>query len=384
MSTPKSRVWAECAAGFGITSDWVIHSPSLTKRIDSISLVSVSTPEFMARVYHSTRRRLTVEVSEGLISDVFGMIRSCSQTIVEALTKPSLQLGARIEIDEKDALNLVAKLALSFVLQHELFHALCGHLDYKLALRRKDRAFSEFALAVADDGSQARSVGAPADELARFSYYMEFEADDSALAWMVDRLAFEEIDSIVKELERAEGIALRREDTAPIHYLSGSARILSFRLLIIAVWCTIDVVEQHRSQNLQSRSHPYPASRFLSAMSTMMAWYAFIDKTSANRLGEQVVKLTDENLGGIGSFVQDVLRPALVPFAGLAAPAIYSTAGLSVIDLAKDIGFLFLGKTPESPAGKQLGEIEQARDEYRRILSEHRYLRDMLASEQHS
>ena len=265
--------------------------------------------------------------------------RQTSQTLTSAAVSTCVDAAAR------------------FVILHEMFHLLSGHVGLLRARAGKKRsAFDELSIGAGRSGAG----GASEPDLLQ-AYYLEIEADNTALQWLMQ----EEPLDVVSTMKR------RRE--APVADLTGRERVIGFRLLVATIWLVIRHLEARRSKRTKrSDSHPLPAARVLAAIGTIGEQFAELTELRSDREGQMHQVLSAAQADALRVLFRQVLRPVMTaswshrkarPFSG-----INRTLPLLIVDLAALLQF----REPTLPPGIELRKLERLRLEMTRTLAPHR------------
>lgn len=322
-------------------------------------------------------RKPVIQVYQGFLDDIQETIEKHAQVLSQACLK---DLVPNLKAHEADTqlLACVLEITASFVLLHELFHILCGHWDVVRSLApdvHQALSLDEASLSMGETTSDAiasRIETNDAPSPCHRSYFLELEADNTALQWLMQAAPPNTLTTFLSALW-PNGF---HEPPGAVADLEGSARILVFRLLFAASWLVVLLMEQKRPEALlkKTRSHPLPAARLLADTFTLMEQFAELDSTFVGESGYKTLTLTDQES-------QDMvrcLREVIVPVLKAAWPVNHSSAvreGLVAFSpfLITELRNILLQKPPESRLGDELEKIEMLRREMTDRFQPHRY-----------
>lgn len=200
-----------------------------------------------------------------------------------------------------EAVCAIEDLAVSFILFHEIFHLMGGHLDWT----SQQRGLAQF------DEQQlwlAFSTGSPERGSRRFgrsdlstSYVLESEADCNAIQWL---LQYAEL-SRLRQLLRSKG--------QPVIEWAPEKRQTAFRLALAAVWLVIRKLESSRATWLQQRgrTHPLPVTRLFMAFGTFLREYSSISDLEYDGAGGGQHRLTGRDVASMREFLLHAMGPVL-------------------------------------------------------------------------
>lgn len=262
----------------------------------------------------------------------------------------------------------------SFALLHELFHLLCGHIEFSRANAglSGDYRFDEATLGLAP-GAQGGSAVAVDDDAVLAAYYVEIEADNTALQWWMQSPPLPALGTLLERCGRVPATP----DGRGLNALPVSARRLAFRVLLAATWLSVRLMERARGASLRvvTRTHPFPAARLLAAVATLLEQYATLDEVRVDARGRKLRRMSRRDVGTITSFLRQVLKPALIaPWPvrdhDAAADGFETFPPWIVLDIRN----LMLLAPAETEPGRQLERVEQARSWMTARLAPTRYL----------
>jgi hypothetical protein len=191
--------------------------------------------------------------------------------------------------------------AVSFILFHEMFHLMGGHLDWT-SRHRGLAHFDEQRLGLAFSARlpERGSTRSGRSDLST-SYVLESEADCNAIQWL---LQYAEL-SRLRELLRSKGQPVT--DWAPLK------RQTAFRLILAAVWLIIRKLESSRITWLQpsGRTHPLPVTRLFMAFGTFLREYSSISDLEYDEAGGGQRRLTGRDVTSMREFLLHAMGPVL-------------------------------------------------------------------------
>lgn len=258
-------------------------------------------------------------------------------------------------------------MAEQFVIHHELFHLLCGHLDQQVKASRRIR------LSISETPGAHRSAAAMAD-ISRGtvqSLYIEMEADNSAVQFLVDQCAIADLATVFPYLEDGPRV---------LSMLEGPIKAPAFRLFFAAVWLVLWLFEDLRN-GAASISHPWPSARLLALLFTLLPYYADMASAPADGDGEHFALLTEHTAALATEYMLEVVSPAMKFVLALAdddqVVQQFKEPDLSRSDLFADVLLdlksLLFGDQVKTPGALQLLELERRRGEFTRLFAPYRY-----------
>ena len=345
----------DCRAAFATLAPALRHQLGEHAAAPRCSFAILERETFDARVRRpgGLAGRAVVEVSTGLLVELHDALSRASGPLAPAIAGPE----AALEPDA--ALATLYDLALHFVLLHELYHVYEGHLVY-LGREKGTAAVVESTVGLGGSALEAD-----------VAYFLELEADGSALTSLVSHLAFEHIESIARQAGEVS-------TTDPcVHELRGDARDTGFRAALAALWITIALIERHRAPD---GAMPRALARLLGAVSGLMAWYAELDALRVDERGAVLQRLTGEQASSLRRFLDQVVRP--VATALEAPPPGVESGTLGFFEGAADRAAFFAdlralvaNARPDGTAGRQLVACEARRRDLERALGPGRLFR---------
>lgn len=280
------------------------------------------------------------------------------------LTGLASRLPSSLQGSQLDVLSAVEEVAISFILLHEIFHLMGGHLDW-LSKTRKIVHFDEhnLGLAFADRSSTASKKG-PSRSSFITSYVLESEADCNAIQWLIQYAALGQFQKLL------------RTNRAPVMDFAPRQRRVAFRLTLAAVWLVIRRMEATRAIRMQSsrKTHPLPITRLFMAFGTFMQEHSVISDIQFDEEGGGQHKLSDEDVRSMRDFLQQVLSPVLKTdwnpgSAAVPAKSLEAQMTLYFPDFANHM----LNREVETVVGREMLQMERARFRMDRTLKPFRY-----------
>jgi hypothetical protein len=262
------------------------------------------------------------------------------------------------------ALSAIEELAISFVLLHELFHLMGGHLDW-LAKKRNIARFDEDSLGLAFESRFANgSKAGPTRASLVTSYVLESEADCNAIQWLMQHASLGRLSKLL------------RTNQAPVMDFTTPQRRVAFRLALGAVWLVIRRMEASRALQMQSRrnTHPLPITRLFMAFGTFVQEYSVISEIHFDDDGGGQHTLSDKDVRSMRDFLKLVLSPVLktdwnperstVPMNSLEG---------QMTQYFPDFANHMLNREVTTDVGREMLEMEKARFRMDRTLKPYRY-----------
>lgn len=369
MIVDVDDAWRDATGRFaavlgGITSalEWLRQPPA-------IRLGRVRSPHVTARIRRSRTGRVSIEFGKEFLHRLLNLITQLDDAQLAALldpAAPSAPAGERLEA-VRIALYSIAE---QFVTHHELFHLLCGHLDQRIASSKARRlSLEEFELAAA---ARANSASMQGDEASQLALFIELEADNSALQFLADKCVIGDLVALFPSLKAAP---------VPLSQLDGADKAPAFKVCFAAVWLVLWLFEDLRDGE-PSRSHPWPATRVLAVLFTLLPYYADIpDRTLEDRGGERFAVLTEQTATLATEYLREVVRPAMKFALALADdeqvlrqyrspdPAL---SGLFA-DVLLDLQALIFDAEVKTPGGLQLLAVGRRRAAFGDLFKPYRY-----------
>lgn len=322
-------------------------------------------------------KKPVIRISRSFLGDIQGAVEKHAQVLTRACLI-DLDPNSKTHDAEARLLPCVLDATASFVLLHELFHMFCGHWDVlrsRPSEGNQSLSLDEASLGLAETNSRDRTrARAEDDDLlpSRCAYYVEMEADNTALQWLMQAAPPDSLAALLSALWPNES----NEPLTSIADLDGPARILVFRLLFAASWLVVLLIEQKRPEALlkDTRSHPLPAARLLAGMFTLMEQFAELDNAFIGESGYKTLTLSDREVEDMVLCLRKVIAPVLKAPWPASDPA-SASEGLVAFSppLITELRNILLQKPPETKPGDELEKIEQLRLEMATRFRPYRY-----------
>ena len=355
-NAPRPALAADCRTTFRALLPRVVSALHVHRPLPKVTATVSQTAAFGARVRRPGGHpgRVIVEFDAGTLTALHAAIESHAVSLLRAVLA-DLTSDA---VDEAALLTVLYDTTLTFIQLHELFHVLGGHLDY----RHEQYGLAELSeLSLGFTGSSG-----PSEALA---YALELEADGNAVDVLIGKASFEGL------LEQASALGLAPAAESSASDLDGPARQFAFRVLAVAGWVAIALIEAAR---LESTEHPSPAARLLAMLASVLKWYAELTELQVNADGSTTQVLETQHIEGIRECLFEVIKPVAVELWIFPDTSVSRRLGLegdgeAVGQLLQELGDLLLRQKAKTPAGRQLEAIERIRIEILEALAPHRF-----------
>lgn len=302
-----------------------------------------------------------IEVADVFADELLAKLAALAEPLSEACLSET-DVEGDMSTAREMVTNALAELSSSFVVLHEAFHILAGHLrELEQSNPSINCKLDEFSLGM--DTSSPPTMNPEMSDLQR-AYYREFEADNNALQAMIQ----------LPMPPATELVLVQASDTEPemapiLARQELLAKIIGFRILAAASWIVIRLVERQRAPALQ-RSHPLPGARLLAAFITLVEEYAGLSQ--AKRQTDEIrlpIKPSKEQKRLVLEFTELVLKPVLVHLT-----ASNGDESIPLPIYVKEIYNLMFNQPMETPEGNEVLEIQSLRTEMVERLSPFRYI----------
>lgn len=316
--------------------------------------------QFDAAVKISQPTEFTVIVYEGLIKKIYQTINDNQAALISVIQG---QNEIAKPYEQEQVLTEIYDISVHFVLLHEIYHVLGGHIDYKAA----HQPHSEY--------SESQIGFATSDETTfKSNYFLELEADSNAIISLIEAINIESL------LGRCAQLSDTDTGASALHWLQdGAPRELGFRTLLAGVWVVIVLLEASLKR---SPAHPMPSARLLSAMSTVMAWFCNMTHVRIDKKGQllQSAEHLDNLL--LDRFLFHVAKPIIVglwnfPDSDTSQRMGFNDSSDNAGPWLNDLKALILQR-PVGDAGAQLESIEKLRAAIYPKLQPYRYFMPSL------
>lgn len=344
---------------------------TLERPLPDVRLERTQDPTVTARVLKNSWGDVLVEVGDDFLGNLLGAIEQLHEDQLTLLVQPPVGAPADA-LQPNDVRTALFAIAEQFVMHHELFHLLCGHLDQHIASGPGHHLALEESQTALHAGVSTPFDG-PMTAERELSLFIELEADNSALQWLADRCAIGDLMTVLPSM--ADG-------AVPISRAVPADQAVAFRLCFAAVWLVLLLFERSGASKSPSASHPWPSARLLALLMTLMPYYVQGVEISEDELGQRFTVLNDETLEPTKAFLLDVVRPAMkfvVAHAdGDRIVSHYEKADPSRSDLfadvLRDLKAVLLDDEVTTPGGRQILAMLQKRRHYADLFSSYRYL----------
>lgn len=346
----------DCEEAFDRLSTGLPHILKPRRRVPSCRFRLRDKNDFNARIRqpgHSEHLAI-VEMNSGTLRTLHQTIADSSTAILAAIAPANESV-----IAPDLTLTSVYDVAVHFILLHELYHIYEGHLDF-LSDSKGRRVLSEVERCfTGDDPGLDRET----------AYYLEMEADGSALVSLLTHVAFHSI------VEQAAIIGPVEPAQTFVQELSDEPRLFGYRIILCAVWIVGALVEVNRPQDSHSA---LPLARMLSLVSTLMSWFIEADDLAVNEQGELIQRLNEHHPELIARFLNHVAKPVVVHLwqfprsVSDTSNALFSST-VELEQFLRDIQSLIGRQPATSPATQQIIASEQLRIETEEQLARHRF-----------
>lgn len=370
-----NSAWQDADDRFAAVVAGMRSALALDRPLPDVRLELTGDRSVTARVLKSPWGDVLVEIGDGFLQDLLNVIEQLdADQLTLLMTRPGEAASASpfLHNDVRTALFSIAE---QFVMHHELFHVLCGHLDQHIA--------SAAGHSIAIDESRSAlyaSVSAPFDGQMtaerELSLFIELEADNSALQWLAHRCAIGDLMVVLPSM--ADG-------AVPLSRVALVDKAIAFRLCFAAVWLVLLSFERSGASERTSTTHPWPSARLFALLVTLMPYYVEGADVHEDDQGQRFVVLDDETLEPTRSFLLDVVRPAMkfvIAHAdGDRVVSRYEEADPRRSDLfadvLRDLQALLLEDEVTTPGGRQVLAMFKKRRHYADMFSDYRYLADV-------
>lgn len=371
MSSLIEGAWQDANERFAAVVAGLRAALTLDRPLPEIRLERTRDPAVTARVLKNPWGDVLVEIGDDFLGGLLDAIEQLHEDQLTLLVLPPS--GARADaLQHNDVRTALFAIAEQFVMHHELFHLLCGHLDQHIASAPgRHIALDETHTAL--HASVSTPFDGPMTAERELSLFIELEADNSALQWLADRCAIGDFMTVLPSM--ADG-------AVPISRAAPADQAVAFRLCFAAVWLVLLLFERSGASEQPSATHPWPSARLLALLMTLMPYYVQGVVISEDEQGQRFTVLNDDTLGPTKAFLLDVVRPAMkfvVAHAdGDRIVSRYEKADPKRSDLfadvLRDLKALLLDDEVTTPGGRQVLTMLQKRRHYADLFSSYRYL----------
>lgn len=299
MTARADDAWRDATERFAVIRSMLPSALNLRRQLPEIRLSRVTNPKVTARIRRSAAGRVIIEFGDEFLDRLLNLVEHLDEDMLGSLlvstAAPDRPGSAQLEA-ARIALYAMAE---QFVMHHELFHLLCGHLDHKATSTRGRRLALDESKPATRRARKNAKVGR-LDGVELLPLFVELEADNSALQFLVDKCVVADLAAVFPDAGM---------DAVRLSTLEGPNRVPAFRLYLAAAWLVLSLFEG--LDDKPSKSHPWPAARLLALLFTLVPYYVDFPNVMENDDGEQFTILTDESAADTREYMLDVVRPAM-------------------------------------------------------------------------
>jgi hypothetical protein len=277
-----------------------------------------------------------------------------------------LEFGDANEQAEEFVRSALKENVVSFVVLHELFHILAGHLREQAKFSDSELPLSEMSLGMA---SSQDSKDVDESELLK-AYYREFEVDDCALQALVQLSLHEETLSFLSSIETDEQEGMLAYE---LINSTGLPKVFGYRLMAVSAWLVVRLIESKRSPQIRQQfdTHPLPSARLLSCFTTLLEEYARLSGEALDSDGRRSRKPSHEQADAIVEFFDLVFKPMSMFLHPIETHP--SRSATPIANLAEEMGTLMFDGKMQTDAGRLVLRLQSLRPEMEDRLSNCRY-----------
>lgn len=338
--------------------------PDLVRPVGEIDLRIEPDDAFDATIWSETQPgNYRIEITDGLLMGIHQALSQNSDRVLKAVSWPIGETDEPLVVPPDLVLEAVYDLAIQLVLQHELFHVLCGHL-----------ALVEMAGTTEGDGRGRRQTGRPTPEDRARAYFLELEADALAIEWLAGQVVYGSVENLL------ESLGSTPEDQ-PISWLEGDDRVVGFRVLTVAVWSVLALLEATREHG--EDEHPYTSARLIAGLNTLGSAYGELAPDTVSPDGKAQLSSLEAAPVWI-EFTREVALPVAATL--LHFPDRHTAHQLALprrenpLAILEDVSLLFADEPVQGRGALQLQQIVSSRFDMAERLRPHRYLDVMNSS----
>lgn len=370
----KSRVddaWRDASERFDVVVTGLRQAVRAGHRLPDIHLERTTEPGVSARIEKAPWGDVLVEIGDGFLGELLSTIEGLDESQLALLMQPPA--GGPVLATETSAARLALfAVAEQFILHHELFHLLCGHLDQLVATAKGQRIALDETRMAGQAGVSRPFVGPMTAEY-ELLMFVELEADNSALQWLVDRCTIGDLSPLAPPRQGTE---------VPLSEVAPGDQAVPFRFCFAAVWLVLLLFERSGASEHASATHPWPSARLLSLIMTLMPYYVQGVEIGEDEEGRRYTVLNDETLEPTKAFLLDVVRPAMRFVAAHADGAkvigSYEAADPNRSDLfadvLRDLRAILLDDNVTTPGGRQVLALLKKRREFAGLFADYSYV----------
>lgn len=368
MSPQVESNWHDTVERFEAVVQSMRLSLDLMKPLPEFRLALIRSGSVTAQVRMTAPSHVAVEFGERFQKRLLASIDKIEDLQLHSLLAFADPYSAYIVMPDQARVALYT-IAEQFVVCHELFHVIGGHLDHRVATS-SGRSFSLGEVGRATAARTTRKDGERLTVASELSLHLELEADASALQFLADHC-------VIEDLTNALNIKL---DSTTSY--SGNDRILAFRLVLAGVWLVLLTLEGNRGKGHRSLEHPWPGARLIALLCVLMPYFIGKASTREDEIGQQFITLQGDTYAQAQQYMEQVAVPVVRFVLTQAQPVqTYSLNGLLdqgqtdlLVDILFDLKGLLYDEKLRTTAGRQLLFLYQRRRHFFELLRPFRYL----------
>lgn len=350
---------------FGFWMRVIRENDVLCKELRPINLkiVDDTTGKFTARV--SPGESFDIEISAVFLDEIVQWVENSENSLMAACLK-GLE-SERNHIEKRVVFDALSESVISFVLLHEIFHVLAGHIDrYCSDTSLGLFAFDETGQSLENDDPES---AISSEHILQELYCCELEADNCAIQCLAQMPLPPHFLDFLTDVGPGE------ERHAELEEMEGASvvDVVMYRVLLISVWMMVKILEHKLGSRLAKRSkrHPYPGARILAAIASIMEEFCNLDLPAS---GPKTFTLDHHAVAQINLFIDQVMEPVLkqpwpLMFSDLAEAGVETFAPWVI----KESFNLLFDKPVETTAGKDVRLLNKIRVDMVNSLSQYRY-----------
>lgn len=367
MISTLDEVWLDAQARFETVMASVATKVCATKPSPTLTLDRTPLAEVTARVQRVGPKHVQIQFGDVFLKSLLNLIDGISDEQLSQLLQPGASSAADAKALE-DTRIVLYSVAEQFLMHHELFHLLCGHLDQR-AVELGDAGFALDELELAASAKSQPVKKRPSTK-ADLPFFVELEADASAIQFLADRAAMGDIARIIANAK-----------ARPISELEGDERAMAFRLCIASVWLVMLLFEGLRDGDEASFSHPWPAARLMGLLFALAPFYATIIDITEDVNGDRFTVLNGDTRERMTDYLINAVKPAMKFAVGL-VDGDQVVAGYQrpdpcrsnlFVDTLRDLAALIFNKEVITPGGRQLDRLMRKRAQFLKLMRPYRY-----------
>lgn len=367
MVSTLDDVWLDAQARFEMVIASVATKVGATRPSPRLTLDRTPLADVTARIHRVGREHVQIQFGDGFLKSLLNLIDGLDDEQLSKLLQPDGASAADAKTLE-DTRIVLYSVAEQFLMHHELFHLLCGHLDQRSAeLGEAGFAIDELELAASAKAQPGKRRPSTKADL---PFFVELEADASAIQFLADRAAMGDIARIIANAE-----------DRPISELEGQERATAFRLCIASVWLVMLLFEGLHDGDDASLSHPWPAARIMGLLFALAPFYASITDITEDAKGDRFTVLTGDTPERMTDYLINAVKPAM-KFAVALVDGNQIVAGYQkpdpgrsnlFVDTLRDLAALIFNKEVTTPSGRQLDGLMRRRTHFLKLMRPYRY-----------